>query len=565
MKRKVALLSYFVVAITAMLMFALPVTAEERDEYSYTISNGEIRIYRASPNLSGALTIPETINGYPVTKIGAHAFNGCTKLTSIQLPSSIVAIGPYAFMECSSLQSITIPDSVATMGDGVFKKCTALKSFVLSKGMTEIPLEAFSGCSSLEAVIIPENIRTVKSSAFYGCSSVKEIYVSKSVTAIRAGAFGNCISVEKITIPFVGESLSGDSYRVFGELFGGNNKYNVPQSLREIVMLGGNDIPKSAFEDCMYIEKIYISEFISDIGEKAFYNCPSLKEIVVDEKNSTYHSNGNCLIESATKRLILGCQTSTIPSDGTVTTIAGYAFGNCSNLKRIIVPNSVYKIELNAFYGCSSLEEISLPFVGEKASNTSYTHFGYIFGAHSIESHNAVLIPESLKKVTVTGNCSIGASAFSSCRNITSFTASSNIRTISAFAFSRCSALQTVRFEGTLETLGQSAFFNCTSLKEILLPASIKKIGNIVFQNCPLVKILCVEDSIAEQYAINNKLMYEIIEWPPEEVINPPHSPVPEPEKKEHSSLLPIGVVIIVAIIVTGAVVLCKKFCKKST
>lgn len=543
MKRRIPLL--FFGAVTVMMItlaLILPAAAEERDGYSYLVSDEEVRIYRGSRDLSGEVTVPAEIDGYPVTQIGSYAFSGCPNITGVHLPSSVVKIENGAFSGCTSLVSVTIPDSVTTMGEDVFKDCTSLKSFTLSRSLTEIPLGTFSGCSSLETIIIPDHIQSVGISAFSSCSSAKEIYIPKSVTEIAYGAFSNCSSVEKITIPFVGESLAENSYRFFATVFGGNNQYSVPQSLKEVVILSG-DIPKGAFEQCAYIEKIYISDSVSNIHEQAFYRCPSIKEIVVDKNNSVYHSDGNCLIESKTKRLILGCQSSIIPGDGTVTTIGGYAFGQCSNLKKIVVPNSVQKIECHAFYGCSSLEEISIPFVGEKAGNTSNTHFGYIFGAGSVESHNPVFIPESLKKVTITGDCSIGLDAFSFCRHIVSLTVTSNVKQVREFAFLNCSALQSVRFEGTLETIGQSAFLNCTSLKEILLPDSIQKIGNGVFENCSGVKILCEKDSVAEQYAKKYKLAYELIGKPAEEETTPSRpsetEPVTLPETDSGSTAQP--------------------------
>lgn len=569
MKRKM-LLPFFVI-VSVLFLLTLPIVAEERDGYSYMVANGEVTIYNASPSLCDELVIPERIDGYPVTKIGRYAFSNCKKLTSVILPSTLVSIESYAFQGCASLVSVTIPDSVKHIGDGVFKECTSLKSPVFPNGMTEIPPETFWGCSSLKTVIIPENIRSVGRAAFFGCSSVTKIYIPESVTEIGYVAFDGCVSVEKITVPFVGSSFSESSDSVFGEIFAGSNKYSVPKSLKEVVILGGYEIPAYAFEDCDSIEKISIPDSVSKIGEKAFYKCFSLKEIVVDENNSTYQSNGNCLIERETGRLILGCQTSVIPDDGTVKTICAYAFSNCVNVEKIIVPNSIQKIELYAFFGCSSLKEISVPFIGEKANNTTNTHFGYIFGAPNKESHNNIFIPESLKTVIVTGDCSIAQYAFLHCRDISFFTATSSIKNVAEFAFVECSGLQVVRFEGELESLGQSVFLECSSLTEILLPSSVKKIGRGVFENCPEVKILCEEDSVAEEYAIKNNIEYEIIEITdaPEITPNPTPKPEPEPElesdpdpkpENEDYTLIIIGIAIVVfAIVAVGIVVFIKK------
>ena len=97
-----------------------------------------------------------------------------------------------------------------------------------------------------------------------------------------------------------------------------------------------------------------------------------------------YHSSGNCIIETASKTLVVGCQTSVIPADGSVTSIdarafegctgvitivipngvtsiGAYAFAECDNLTAIVLPNGVTSIDHDAFYGCARLTEIVIP------------------------------------------------------------------------------------------------------------------------------------------------------------------------------------------------------------
>ncbi len=111
---------------------------------------------------------------------------------------------------------------------------------------------------------------------------------------------------------------------------------------------------------CSSLVSITIGNSVTSIGNQAFYGCSSLKEITVANGNAKYHSNGNCIIETATKALVLGCQNSVIPDDGSVTNIDSYAFNGCSSLQSITIPNSVTIIGSSAFKNCSSLESITI-------------------------------------------------------------------------------------------------------------------------------------------------------------------------------------------------------------
>ena len=82
-----------------MLFGALPATvfAAEKtnplDYLTYEIADGEVTIPDCDTSVSGELTIPETIEGYPVTGIGEWAFENCTDLTNVTIPDSVIYIG----------------------------------------------------------------------------------------------------------------------------------------------------------------------------------------------------------------------------------------------------------------------------------------------------------------------------------------------------------------------------------------------------------------------------------------------------------------------------------------
>lgn len=91
--------------------------------------------------------IPES-----VTKVGGHAFCGCTSLESVTIPKSVTELGGFAFCNCRLLESITIPESVTKIGNSAFKGCRSLKSITIPESVMEIDSLAFLGCSSLKCV-----------------------------------------------------------------------------------------------------------------------------------------------------------------------------------------------------------------------------------------------------------------------------------------------------------------------------------------------------------------------------------------------------------------------------
>ena len=74
-----------------------------------------------------------------------------------------------------------------------------------------------------------------------------------------------------------------------------------------------------------------------------------MMSIVVEEGNPVYHSDGNCLIETESKTLVAGCNTSVIPDDGSVTSIGYYAFNGCTGLTSVTIPDGVTSIGGSAF------------------------------------------------------------------------------------------------------------------------------------------------------------------------------------------------------------------------
>ncbi len=96
-----------------------------------------------------------------ITKIGREAFDQCSKLTSIELPDSIITIWEYAFANCSSLKTITIPQNVVSIGNYAFSSCAQLVSIYLLNKDTTVSLHEnglFEYSTKLQNIYVPAKL-----------------------------------------------------------------------------------------------------------------------------------------------------------------------------------------------------------------------------------------------------------------------------------------------------------------------------------------------------------------------------------------------------------------------
>src|SRR5688572_18487691 len=110
-----------------LLWLLLTLPAVVQAQFNYWTENGAITI-TGYTGPGGALAIPATINGLPVTRIGNYAFYYNTSLTSVTIPNSVTLIGDYAFGGCTNLTNVTIGNGVTYIGEAAVFACTSLTS-----------------------------------------------------------------------------------------------------------------------------------------------------------------------------------------------------------------------------------------------------------------------------------------------------------------------------------------------------------------------------------------------------------------------------------------------------
>ncbi len=208
-------------------------------------------------------------------------------------------------------------------------------SIIIGEGITSIGRYAFYNAVNVTNISLPSTLTNLDERAFEYCTSVEELVVPDSVTSIGYGAFGNLTGLKKVSVP------ASATYRSYGF-------YNA-NAVEEIIITPGTDgvIPDSNvtaeqgwlwdwmmkstgnFGPWKYADNavVTISEGVTSIGAKTFYNCAGISEISIPES---------------------------------VISISSEAFYNCDMLRNIELGKNVESIGVSSFAECDNLQKITV-------------------------------------------------------------------------------------------------------------------------------------------------------------------------------------------------------------
>jgi hypothetical protein len=261
------------------LLSVIPAKAAQFGDFTYTATGSEVTI-TGYTGTGGAITIPSSIGGLPVTDIGTSAFDSKASLTSVTIPSSVTTIGNYAFSYCVGLTKITIPSSVTSIGSGTFIACTNLNAITVAPD--NLNFSSVSGVlfnKSQTAIIryptnrpgvaytIPVSVTSIGEFAFYLCTRLTSVSIPDSVISIGELAFYGS-GLTSVAIP--------DSVTDIGnQAFGGSGLTSVT------IGSGVTSIGEFAFSYCLDLTSVKIPDSVTSIGQSAFYNCTKLASVSI--------------------------------------------------------------------------------------------------------------------------------------------------------------------------------------------------------------------------------------------------------------------------------------------
>jgi hypothetical protein len=413
---------------------------------TYSLNGSQATITKFEPtNYTGSVDIPSSIGGNNVISINADAFDNCTGITEITIPSAITSIGNYSFKSCSSLRSISVSPTNNNYSSDIY-------GVLYDKNKTRLILSPRS--NTITAYSIPSTVISVDSYAFRG-NRLSLLEIPASITTINSDAFELCDSLESVL--FVGDDpikpLGGSAFNGISQT---STAYyqNDPDSnisawtqfkskFGYTVDLSDNVLIRQ-FRPQEYSGSVYIPD---TIGGKNVTSIIGITET-----------------DGSVRGVFQGCKNITnIILSNFITYLDNYAFQNCEALRSINIPDSVTYIGNNTLDGCSTITTI-------------------LFGS------NSQLI-------------TIGDEAFNALQ-INSMTVPANVTSIGKGAFKNCSQLTSVTFaeNSELKTIGNQAFLDCGNLTTFEIPNSVTLIEDNAFENCSLLTSVVFRGNIPVKF-----------------------------------------------------------------
>lgn len=309
----------------------------------YEVSGNKVSTPNLHPAVASKTPIPENVPDYdPAT----YNYTG-----DIVLPETVEYKGvTYTLTDISTafkgmeITSLQMPNTVTKLSQAAFQGCSKLKTVNISTAVTAFPTTLFSGCESLEEFTIPGNVTSLGSSTFKDCKKLTKLTFEEGETPLAVGLLNlDASNSEVLKELYINRQLTDDG-TMAGKPFRGFKAL-------EKVVLGGKftDISASYFENAANLATVEINSEIKSIGTAAFAGT-AITEFTMPEAVTVVPSN-----------LFAGCKNlAKVTLSSATTGIDPLAFQN-SGISEISFPATLTSIGDMAFQGAALTGKIELP------------------------------------------------------------------------------------------------------------------------------------------------------------------------------------------------------------
>ena len=281
--------------MTGVQTCALPISLSKTfivDDFKYNkLSKNKVELI-SYLGQSKTIKIPEDVevneDEYDVTMIGSSAFESNTNVEAISIPEKVTIIKKKAFYSCVNLEKVEFGDDLKEIQEEAFMNCTSLKSIAIPEHVSIIGNKAFAGCN-LEYVSFSNALKKVGINSFYMNNKIKKVNVKGSAKDVYYN--GILYSEDFKTIVLRKAELKSltlhEKLITIPECFFKDMEF----SKRNIVLNNNLEIISNEAFMNSSIKRLEIFYNVKTIGDKAFYGCYSLSEIVFHNSPTTVGVN----------------------------------------------------------------------------------------------------------------------------------------------------------------------------------------------------------------------------------------------------------------------------------
>ncbi|MBR2575937.1 MAG: leucine-rich repeat protein [Firmicutes bacterium] len=374
--------------------------------------NGTGTITECDPGVTGA-SIPASISGTAVVKIGDSAFSGNRNLKTVSLPEGLKTIGKEAFASCTGLGEIRIPGSVDTIGSKAFESCSGLTGITVAQenlyyssregvlfDKDETSLLVYPAGKADSSYRIPEGVTRIGSRSFAFTENLKTLYLPDSMDTLDDRDLEDAIGLKKVVFP--------DELMVIGD-----EAFLGCISMTDLsIASGAVSIGDRALKGCTKLKKVTFPSTMVVLGDDLFDGCTALESIGVASANKRFASRDGVLYNKSVTQLILyppAAPGTVYKMPDTVKEVKDSAFKGVTTLKSLILSSGMKTVPADSFTGMNTLTEVTFPQGVER----------------------------------------IDAFAFSECANLEQIMLTAGLSLVDKSAFADCPKLKDVYFSGT--------------------------------------------------------------------------------------------------------------------